>query len=362
METSTPEAEGVKSTSLLAQEMFGGNFHGEVKGPDAPTKVEEPQAPVETEEPTEEVSLKEGETQEAEQKTETDADEGEVISTFTELVESQGWDPEWANSLEIPVKVDGEPSKAKIGDLVKSYQMTQAAEKRLEEAKEKAKSQYQALADKQQELDATIKVAASVLQKQLDQVAKEESGLDWKTLEAQDPGEAALKRQKFAERKAAVRSEVAELAKAYQQHQQKAQLEDQEKQAQRLIDEREALLAKLPEWKDETTAAAEQKSLAEYLTAQELSEEAIHQTAFDHKLLIMARKAMLYDQIKQKAEPALKKLVKVPKTLKPGSTKPESNSNQTQINELQKRISANPNSAAALDAAREIVKLRRGSK
>ena len=354
METSTPEAEGVKDTSLLAREMFGNDFHGEV------TELKPMEKPAEPEEPAEVETGEEAEPQEAAEESETE--EGEVISTFSELVESQGWDPEWANSLEIPVKVDGETSKAKIADLVKSYQMTQAAEKRLEESKEKAKSQYQALANKQQELDATIKVAASILQKQLEKVAQEESGLDWKTLEAQDPGEAALKRQKFAERKAAVRSEVAELAKAYQQNQLKAQQEDQEKQAQRLIDEREALLAKLPEWKDEDTAAAEQKSLTEYLTSQELSEDAIHQTAFDHKLLIMARKAMLYDQIKQKAEPAKKKLVKVPKTLKPGSTKPESNSNQTQINELQRRISANPNSADALDAAREIVKLRRGSK
>lgn len=361
METSTPEAEGSKSTSLLAQELFGGNFHGEVKVSEKPVEQPATAAPEEPEEPVEKVSLEDaqGSGEEAETNSE---EEGVTISTFDELVESQGWDPEWANSLEIPVKVDGESSKAKIADLVKSYQMTQAAEKRLEEAKEKAKSQYQALAEKQKELDATVRVAASVLQKQLDQVGEEEKSVDWKTLESQDPGEAALKRQKFAERRAAVRGEIGELAKAYQQHQQKTELETHEKQAQKLLQEREALLTKLPEWKDEDTAAAEQKSLTEYLHSQELSEDAIHQTAFDHKLLIIARKAMLYDQIKQKAEPAKKKLVKVPKTLKPGSPKPESNSNQTQINELQKRISANPNSADALDAAREIVKLRRGTK
>ena len=48
--------------------------------------------------------------------------------------------------------MDGESSTAKFSDVVKSYQMTQAAEKRLDDAKEKAKAQYKVLADKQKEL------------------------------------------------------------------------------------------------------------------------------------------------------------------------------------------------------------------
>ena len=81
--------------------------------------------------------------------------------------------------------------------------------------------------------------------------------------------------------------------------------------------------------------------------------------ASDHRLVIMARKAMLFDRQKSKAEPAKKKLLTVPKTLKPGVSKPV-DINQAKVAEAKATIAKNPNSRTAEDAAVALLKLRRG--
>lgn len=358
-ETSTPEAEAPQAEgpnlSLLAKGFFGDSYHGEVT---EPAKAEEPveteSETVEAEEPLETAE----ESEEAPESTEPD----EVpISTVQELIEAGEYDPEWFDSLEVDVKVDGESKRAKLADLRNSYQMQQAAEKRLEDAKEKAKAINEELSKKREELDASLNVVGGFLKDQLDAIDKEESEVDWKTLRNQDPGEAAIKRQEFADRKAQVKAKASQLYQTYQQTQYKAQQEANEKQAEVLQREQEALLEALPEWKDDETAAKEKAKLGEYLADVGLSQESLSQVTLDHKLLIMARKANLYDEIKSKSEPAKKKLVKVPKTLKPGASKPETDVTQKQIQQLQDQINRNPNSRDALMAATEIAKLKRKS-
>lgn len=71
---------------------------------------------------------------------------------------------------------------------------------------------------------------------------------------------------------------------------------EQQQLADYLTSERNSLAAKLPEWKDAKIAAKEQAELTQYLgnegyAADELSE------LYDHRALLVARKAMLYDKL-----------------------------------------------------------------
>lgn len=360
--TSTPEAEPVRSMSEIAREAFGSDYHGDV--------TEKPkEAPAETTETPEtqdvEFQQPESETQpetqpEAEQNLETAEPEGETISTVRQLIETSEFDPEWFNSLEIDVKVDGEPSSAKFSDVVKSYQITQAAEKRLEDAKEKAKTQYQALADKQQELEAVFQVAAGVLQRQKAKIDTDAGKVDWDKLRVDDPAEWTAKQQEFANRKAAVDTEARVIATSYQQHTQKVKQETDNTMSKNLTAEQETLLEKLPEWQDEEVAKTEQAAVGEYLVSLGFSPEEVSKT-YDHRQVIMARKAMLFDQLSSKAAPAKKKLNLVPKTLRSGSPKQKSEINQTQEQSLLKTINANPNSREAEDAGVALLKLRRSN-
>ena len=99
---------------------------------------------------------------------------------------------------------------------------------------------------------------------------------------------------------------------------QRAEAEKQQKQAERVETEGAALLEALPAWKDEKVRTAEQKRIAGYLAKQELTEDEIGSLS-DHRLVLIARNAMLYDEL-QKAKPKVaKKVAKKPRVVKPGS-------------------------------------------
>src|SRR5690606_11962631 len=62
------------------------------------------------------------------------------ITSFSELLEHYQLDPDWAQNLKVQVKVNRKEMEVPFADLVKSYQIRQATEAELKEAKEKSKA------------------------------------------------------------------------------------------------------------------------------------------------------------------------------------------------------------------------------
>ena len=95
----TEEETPPRRLSLLAQQNFGNEFHGTVQ--------EEP----ETEPPEDEAEQPEPEAEESEEQPEPEIteegteDEEELVSSFSDLVESQEWDWDWFKTLSTPVSV-----------------------------------------------------------------------------------------------------------------------------------------------------------------------------------------------------------------------------------------------------------------
>ena len=353
VETSTPEAAPEPNYGLLAKEAFGSSFHGEVNEPTVETPEELTEEPVETPEtPEEELQAEPTEAPETE--------EEPTIASLTEVLEAEGYDQEEFLSLEVEQKIDGETRKVKLKDVLATNQTLEAAERRLNEVKEKAKSQNQALADKTQELDTAFNVAASVLQKQKAQFDAREEALNKDPLRQQDPAEWTAKKQELADQRKVFDSELLQFLNAHQQAKAKGAAESEQAKQERLLKEQEFLLKELPEWADEEVMSKEQKQLGEYLHGQELTPESYETLIHDHKLLIMARKAAKYDEVQAKAEPAKKKLLTMPKTLKPGSKAPAANPQQSEIKRLEAEIAANPNSRDALEKSTRLFQLRRG--
>jgi hypothetical protein len=82
--------------------------------------------------------------------------------------------------------------------------------------------------------------------------------------------------------------------------------------------QQQELLAKLPEWKDESKAKAERDAIKTYLQEQGLNDAQINNIT-DHRVVVISRKAMLYDQMMSKAQAAAKKVAQLPqKTERPG--------------------------------------------
>jgi hypothetical protein len=340
---------GRRPLSLLASEMFGADFHGEIK--EEPDNVEPPEDPGESEEPE---TPEEGHEEPEELGEPEEAGEEEPISSLQELIEHNEWDPEWVHALKVPVKVDGKPAEATLQDLVASYQMKEAAEKRLEDAKAKAKTLHQELAEKSEALQGQFAVAAKIVERAEALLDKDAASIDWKALREDDPAEYSAKKAEIAERRQEVERMKRDAAEDYRKATEKQWQETRQQQQQRLQAEQAALLEKLPEWGDQTKAAEEKTQLASYLISQGFTEHDV-MGASDHRLIVLARKAMLYDTGKARTDAAKKKVAKVPKVLKPGAPKPKEHIEKQKVAQLQSRLKK----TGSIDDAFALLKARR---
>ena len=335
-----------KSWSLLASEAFGDQFHGEVAEYSAQPVAEQEQA-----EQEEHAQQPEQIQQEAQPES---LHEERPIESMDELVRHYELDPDWMDTLDIPVKINGAEGKAKLSDLKASYQIKEAAEARLRDAKEKSRAEIQIIAEKREQLQSQFAVVGSLIDKAEKSFTKDETKVDWEKLRQQDPAEWSAKREEFKQRREEIERLKREAVDSYRSTIATAENENKERQQQYLQEQAQQLVEKLPEWKDPETAKAEKTAVAEYLINQGFTHEDIS-AASDHRMVLMARKAMLYDKGRDKSEVTLKKVSKIPKVMKPGSPKP-----QEQINrERQNQVKANLRETGSLESALELLRSRR---
>ncbi|WEF34867.1 hypothetical protein [Pseudoduganella chitinolytica] len=85
------------------------------------------------------------------------------------------------------------------------------------------------------------------------------------------------------------------------------------------VEQKKLLLDKLPHWKDEAKAKAEVGQIKAFLEAEGFTAEEVGQFG-DHRLVLLARKAMQLDQITSKAKQATEKIAGLPpKVERPGN-------------------------------------------
>lgn len=349
-----------KSPSQLAAEFFGTGFKGEVKPPE--------------ERPPEEDQAGEGAGQEAENAevtTETEAEgtdaerveaskEGsdEVpISSVQELVEHNGWEPDWFNSLEVPITVDRKPGKTTIAELVKNYQIGSAAEHRLEEARAKVQATNKEIEESKGALQTQFAVAAEVIKAAEQLLDIETSETNWQELRVNDPEQFLLLKDSMGERRKALdtikRNAAEKFQKAVEDNTKKLEGE----RATYVQEQNTILLDKMPDWRDGTKLQADMAKLGQYLSKQGFTREDIV-GASDHRLILTAFKAMLYDELTSSNKAAGKKLVTVPKVVKPGTPKPQDQISKERIATHQTRL----RETGSLDAAVALLQAKRGGK
>lgn len=232
--------------------------------------------------------------------------------TAPETVEVQ---PEVRDEI-LTIEVDGKSVELKKSELADYYKngLRQAdyTRKTMEAAEQRKSAEAEATKarEERQRYAQGLSQAQSLLQAQL----HEQSQLDWQSLLQTDPVE-YLKQQHLAQQRQARLGQI-------QQEQQQIFAKQQEEQAEQikshLRTQQDELLAKLPEWKDEAKAKADKAALTDYLKSQGLEDAQINNIA-DHRLVILSRKAMLYDQMMTKAKAAAEKVATLPgKVEKPG--------------------------------------------
>ena len=202
----------------------------------------------------------------------------------------------------------------KLSELKNGYQRQADYTRKTMEVAEQRKAAEQQQAQALQERQA---YAANLqrMQVQLEGALQQQQQTNWEELLSSDPVE-YLKQQRIAQER------QAQLQQVYAEQQKVAALQQAESQnayVRHLQAQQEDLLAKLPEWKDEAKSKAEKVAIREYLASQGYEQNAIDSIA-DARAVILARKAMLYDQMVGKASAAAKKVSTLPtKVERPGS-------------------------------------------
>jgi hypothetical protein len=143
----------------------------------------------------------------------------------------------------------------------------------------------------------------------------EQSQIDWHRLRETDPNEFLKQWHLYSERQANLQRVQGE----QQQLNAKAEAEQAEQIKTFVREQQEQLLAKLPEWKDQAKAKAGQVELVNWLKSNEYPPELLSLVDRSSHLIVGLRKAMLYDQMMDKASAAAKKVSNLPqKVEKPG--------------------------------------------
>jgi hypothetical protein len=135
---------------------------------------------------------------------------------------------------------------------------------------------------------------------------------DWDRLRAEQPEQFAdtwAAWQQYKSRLEGISKEKAEAQKQID--------EDNMRQLDTVVKaERERLLEAVPSWKDEKIAKKEKADMVEFALKSGFTEDQL-KTTVDHKVLVLLRKAMLFDRA-QSAKPAVQQKINRVKTATPG--------------------------------------------
>jgi len=286
---------------------------------DAQEPVAEVEGAIEVEE-TEATSEDEFEAEDAQELSEADEDyDDEEYDVDVSEIEEVEDETEYYT-----VKIDGEEKNVTADELVKSYQLEQAAQKRMQEAAEIRKNSEVEVAALAQQREQYAQALQS-LEAQLSS-AEEKPQEYWDNLYSEDPMEYMRQREAYRDRKEATEKVKAEQVRVQEERQQEFV---QQHQAH-LVKEQEKLLEALPDWKDPDVAAKEKQAIISYAQRNLGFSEAELAATSDSRAVLALRKAYLYDELMAKKPVAEKKVKKAPKVTKSGkpTTKAQANANR----------------------------------
>lgn len=280
----------------------------------------------------------------AESETHDDSPEAKAEQLAAEEMESEEVTEEVTEEAEVTVEVDGKTIKLTKEQIAENYKNG------LRQADYTRKTMEAADARKTAEAETNkARQERETYAQQLNHFAIRADG-DLRDLAAEltqelldaDPLTYLSKERTFKERQA-------QFAQAQQQLQQLnyQQQQEQEQAKQAFAQEQQQfLLAKLPEWKDPAKARADVTALKEYLGAQGFN--APEQDFTDHRLILLARDAMQYRALIDRAGKAIQKVKTLPTKVE--RTGPAEASRPDKRTEVMKRLDKSGSIRDAADA------------
>ncbi len=232
-----------------------------------------------------------------------------------------------AESQRYRVKVRGEEKDVTLDDLKKGYMMESDYRQKTSELS-KHREQIEA---KQRDIDERLEEAKALIDLELDHLNSPEM----QELKQVDP-ESYLK--EFDK----IQSKIKRLERANE----KRQIDRQAKHQELIQKEQEALLRAIPEFLDQDVLRKESEGIFKQMADVGFSQQEINQTA-DHRMFVLARKAMLFDQI-QSQNLRAKEVRQAPKVQQSGNAAVNDESQETKNLRAELKTTGNMQTAAKL--------------
>jgi len=243
------------------------------------------------------------------------------------------------------VKVDGQSLQVSREELLNGYSRQADYSRKTGELAQQRQQIEQVVAAVQAERQhhqAQLAQMSQALGQQLGQ----QSQTNWQELLDNDPVQYLKQRHLFEERQAAYQG----AQRAQQQAQHEAQQQQAQSHQQLLQAEHQQLTDKLTDWKDAAKAKTEQAQLREFLAAQGFKADEIGSIA-DHRAVIIARKAMLFDALQARAAEAPKRVATLPpKFVRPGVSDTNPGDGRTQAMRVLAKTGRSDDAARAFEA------------
>lgn len=284
-------------------------------------------------------------------------DEGTPVETLAQLAEYLEADVSDLYNIKVPVDIDGKQVEVSIGewkDSFRSKEQLAKAQKELEAARADWETKQRAMAEA---FEARERQAAELMQYMETAYFQEMGQVDWNRLRTENPAEYAALRLQYQERQNQLQ-QLKQAAAIRWENAKREQAEALEAQRRELLaKEAEVLVAAIPEWRDSAVAQKEKAQIAEFMLSRGYALEQIERALA--KDILLARDAMKYQEMKQKAATAKNKVFKLgKKVLKPG-TRPARNE---QGNERAASLRARLRKSGRVDDAAALLGAMRNTK
>lgn len=242
----------------------------------------------------------------AEEATESEEDEDAGEEETEEAVETE--------PRTYRVKVDGVDVEVPEDELIRGYSRTADYTRKTQQLAEERRafqSEAEAVrAERQKYAESLTQLTDALTQMQ-------PAEPDWDRLRTENPGQYAATWAAWQQHK----QEVAALESERQQVMAALAVDQQREFAEKLESERAKLVEAIPAWKDAATAKTEKAAIAEYARSLGYGDEDL-QSVYDHRLMVMLRKAYLFDRgekARATTKPIVQKRIEAAKVQAPGS-------------------------------------------
>ena len=216
----------------------------------------------------------------------------------------------------IDLVVNGEQvkkTKSEVSELAqKGLDYTQKTQQ-LAEQRRQAQAEINAKAEEFKMREAVIEHLAEA--KSLETQLKQYQGVDWNALVDSDPIQAMKLDRQYRELQSAYSQKVNDIQAA----QQNISAQQQHFTQELLQREKQSMIEAIPDWKDAEKSKTERAEIKASLQKAGFTPEEIENLS-DHRSVVIARKAMLYDQMMSKKPEVQKRVSEAPKPVKPGTT------------------------------------------